>query len=218
VTAAKLEVRQEEMVKVESAVVVPTAPSVTAPPPAVRVRPSTPAVVALTAEPLKLIKPFPVPAEVVIMAVAPSLIPPEAALKFTPAAVPVVILPFNVVRPDDVTVNDFNLPLPPPRTPKVTAPEPLVIIRALVSCASPLMVVVVPKLTAPLFVPVIVISPFNCIVEHPLKLTPVAVPVVIEPFNVTRPAVVMDSDSKAVLVPTAPRVTAPEVLLVMVSD
>ena len=43
-----------------------------------------------------------------------------------------------------------------------------------------------------------------------LNTTPLTVPVVIDPFNVVTPVVVTLKEARAVVVPTAPKVIAPE--------
>ena len=113
-------------VKYLSAVVVPTGPKVTAPEPALIVRPCVLAVAALTACEPKLTTPLPV--DVVMVTSLPSFMPPVPTLKLTPAAVPVVILPLSVVRPLAVTVKDESA-LVVPIAPSVTAPEPEVRVR-----------------------------------------------------------------------------------------
>ena len=67
------------------------------------------------------------------------------------------------------------------------------------------------KFTTPLPVLVVIVIVFpktTSLAE--LTTTPVTVPVVIDPFNVITPVVVTLKEARAVVVPTAPKVIAPE--------
>ena len=80
---------------------------------------SLPGVVPFTSEPLSFTTPLlPV---VSIVSVFASLIPPVAALKSTPVALLVVMLPLSVVRPEVEIVRFFS-GVTPPMTPRFTAP------------------------------------------------------------------------------------------------
>ena len=147
---------------------------------------------------------------VVITTSLPKVIPPDAALKFKPAAVPVVMLPLSVVNPEVVTDRVLTLVVVP-TAPSVTAPDPAVIVNPCVFAARAF-TALDPKFTTPF--PVVVVmttSPRNVIPpDAALKFTPAAVPVVMLPLSDVSPEVVTLNDLRAVVVPTAPSVTAPD--------
>ena len=83
------------------------------------------AVFASTGTELKFTTPLPV--VVVIVIVLPKTTS-LAELNTTPATAPVVIDPLSVTIPVVVMLNEANLVLPP-TTPKVTAPDPEIIVK-----------------------------------------------------------------------------------------
>ena len=164
------------------------------------------AVVALTGILLKLTGPLPV--EVVIVTLLPKMMPLAPVVKTTLATLFVVMEPLSVIAPVVVKLNDDKAVVVPV-APKVIAPEPEVIVKPWVlavfaSTGTEL------KFTTPLPVLVVIVIVFpktTSLVE--LNTTPVAVPVVIDPFNVVTPVVVTLKEANLV-VPTTPKVTAPE--------
>ena len=189
------------------AVVVPAAPKVIAPEPEVMVKPWVLAVLALTGMPLKLTAPLPV--EVVMVILLPKMMPLAPAVKTTLDALFVVMEPLIVIAPVVVTLNDAKAVVVP-AAPKVIAPEPEVIVKPWVLAVVALTGTEL-KFTTPLPVVVVIVIVFpktTLLVE--LNTTPVAVPVVIDPFNVVTPVVVTLNEARAVVVPTTPNVIAPE--------
>ena len=151
----------------------------------------------------------PLPVVVVIVIVFPkttSLV----ELNTTPATAPVVMDPFNVVMPVVVTLKEANLVVPP-TTPKVSAPEPEVIVKLWVFAVFALTGMPL-KLTAPLPVEVVIVRllPKTMPLAPAVKTTLDALFVVMEPLSVITPVVVKLNDAKAVVVPAAPKVIAPE--------
>ena len=170
-----------------SDVVAPTAAKVTLPDPAIMLKLCVLTASAFTGRLLKFTTPLPV--DVVIVSLAPKTIS-LAELNTTPVAVPVVIEPLSVIVPVVVTFNDLRA-LPTPTVPSVTLPDPAVIIKlcvlAPVASSDTLL-----KLTAPLLVVVLMVSSTPRIISlAELITTPLAEPVVILPFNVTVPVVVI---------------------------
>ena len=165
------------------------------------------AVVASTGTELKFTTPLPM--VVVIVIVLPKTTS-LAELTTTPLAVPVVIDPFNVVTPVVVTLKEANLVVPP-TTPKVTAPVPERIVKPCVLAVVAFTGIPL-KLTGPLPVEVVIVTllPKMMPLAPVVKTTLATLFVVMEPFSVIAPVVVKLNDAKAVVVPAAPKVIAPE--------
>ena len=208
------------MVRYSTGVVVPTPRSVTVSSDVFNVRPCCPAAVASIAEPRTIEPPVVLPASSVSMPISvPRITPPVALRKSTlpvPALSSVSILPFKVKTPLVVTDNASRAVVVPTAG-KVTAWSAVFIVKLSVPAAVPLMAE--PKVAEPP-VPLaassvrIIVSPLRVIppvafVKSTLPLPPRRSSVLMSPPRVVSPDVVTSNDSKAVVVPTTPRFTAP---------
>ena len=151
----------------------------------------------------------PLPVVVVIVIVLPKTTS-LAELNTTPVTVPVVMDPFNVMMPVVVTLKEAKAVVVP-AAPKVIAPEPEVIVKPCVLAVFAFTGMLL-KLTAPLPVEVVIVTllPKMIPLAPAVKTTLDALFVVIEPLSVIAPVVVKLNDAKAVVVPAAPKVIAPE--------
>ena len=131
-------------------------------------------------------------------------------LNTTPVTVPVVMDPFNVVTPVVVRLKEARAVVVP-ATPKVIAPEPEVMVKPCVLAVFAFTGMLL-KLTGPLPVEVVIVTllPKMMPLAPAVKTTLATLFVVMEPFSVIAPVVVKLNDAKAVVVPAAPKVIAPE--------